>query len=217
MEVNGSTLDRGGLFQEAVGNFARRPAADGGNAGDRQEVFHHRMGCFRICAFKGRQESEPDIASVVARLVRTGHAADGGRQLVGFAEEIAQAALPDGRKVKPAQDGGEKRFVADENVAVPDVENVESCDRKAEHVRVRFVPVVPAEAFRAQLRDFPAALGPLPEHRSRITVVGAPSGIAAFQVLTANRNGEIRTQAIIFAALAEGVVFIAIFLGKSGM
>ena len=28
--------------------------------------------------------------------------------------------------------------------------------------------------------------------------------------------GEIRTQAIIFAALAEGVVFIAIFLGKMG-
>ena len=28
--------------------------------------------------------------------------------------------------------------------------------------------------------------------------------------------GDIRTQAIIFAALAEGVVFIAIFLGKMG-
>ncbi|MCS1409651.1 MAG: ATP synthase subunit c [Verrucomicrobia subdivision 3 bacterium] len=28
--------------------------------------------------------------------------------------------------------------------------------------------------------------------------------------------GDIRTQAIIFAALAEGVLFIAIFLGKAG-
>jgi F-type H+-transporting ATPase subunit c len=29
--------------------------------------------------------------------------------------------------------------------------------------------------------------------------------------------GDIRTQAIIFAALAEGIVFIAIFLGKMGL
>ena len=48
-----------------------------------------------------------------------------------------------------------------------------------------------------------------------VGLVGAKAAEATGR--TPGASGPILTAAIIFAALAEGVVFIAIFLGKSGM
>ena len=48
-----------------------------------------------------------------------------------------------------------------------------------------------------------------------VGIVGAKAAEATGR--NPGASGPILTAAIIFAALAEGVVFIAIFLGKSGM
>ena len=81
-----------------------------------------------------------------------------------------------------------------------------------------FSPILAAAA------DGAAAVGMTGSLHIGLAAVGSAIGVGIIGMKAAEATGRnpgaagaIRNQAIIFAALAEGIIFFAIFLGKMGM
>ncbi len=108
----GADAERG-LFEEAVGDFADRAAADRVDAGDRQQIGDQRMRALRIGAGERRQHA----LIFRARIVAAEHQSVEVLRQIGLAVEILdQPPLPGRRQIEPGDQAGEQRDVADVDV-----------------------------------------------------------------------------------------------------
>ena len=188
------------LFEETVGDFGDRAAADRGDAGDREQIGDQMMRRLRIGAGERGEH-----ALIFLRAV-------GGseRHLIeivlerGFAVEILdQAALPHRRQIERGDESRKQPDVADADLGRADAVLRGRFEPERQHFGVGRRLVGAAEAFDAGLEEFGRRAVAMAEHRAEIAEAGGLSGLRRSQIIARHRNGQIGPQAQ-FAAVRIG-------------
>ena len=184
------------LLEEPVGDFARGAAADGVDAGDRQQVLHQRAG-----------------PRMVGALHRGQHA--------GLGERVRKAPVEDGRKVAPLRepplqapppDLGQRerreQRVEQAGVAEPRRElaarRLRRLHGQREDLRVGRLDVLAPKAFEAGLEAFAAAVGLGPEDRAEIGIFDRRADLVRGQIGAADGDRIFGPEAQLLARGAGG-------------
>ena len=121
-----------GLLQEAVGDFADRAAADGGDAGDRQQVGDQRVRGLRIGA-RERREHALIIGAAVGRAER--EPVEILREVALAIEIFLQPPLPGRREIERVHERREQSDIADADVRRAAIRNARSLPDRAKAFR----------------------------------------------------------------------------------
>ena len=179
----------GGLFEEAVGDFAGAAAADRRDAGDRQQVLDQRLGAGVVGALQRRQH---------ARLRQRALAAAVGEdrlQRPPAREAAADAAQPDVGQAKRGKGAVEQLGVADLDLQRPGAGELGRFQRQRQDLGVGRLDVGAAVALEAGLEHFAALAGAGAEDRAEIGVLGRLSGLGRGEIGQAHRRRIVRPQA----------------------
>ena len=179
----------GGLFEEAVGDFAGAAAADGRDAGDRQQILDQRLGAGVVGALQRRQH---------ARLRQRALAAAVGEdrlQRPPARQAAADAAQPDVGQAKRGKGAVEQLGVADLDFQRPGAGALGRLQRQREDFGVGRLDVGAAVAFEAGLQQFAALAGAGAEDRAEIGVLGRLAGLGRSEIGQAHRRRIVRPQA----------------------
>ena len=166
-----------GLLEKAARDFSDRAAADGVDAGDRQQIGYQRVGAFRIRTGKRSQHALILGACVVA----TEHEAIEVLRQIGLAVEILdEPSLPSGRKIECRNETREQCDVANLDVGRGDA--IVRCRLEAErkHLGVGGRPVGASERLDAGLQEFRGSVGAMTKNRTEIAKAGGfPAALEA--------------------------------------
>ncbi len=192
-----------GLFEEAVGDLADRAAADGVDAGDRQQVGDQRARALRIGAGERRQHAlifRPLIGAAEHQAVEV-------LRQIGLAVEILdQPPLPRRRQIEPGDQAGKQRDVADPDVGLRQSVMRGRLQPERQHLGVGRRLVGTSEGFDAGLQEFGRLIAAVAEYRPEIAEAGRPAGERGGEIVARNRDGEVRPQAEFAAAGRRGQI-----------
>ena len=127
-----------------------------------------------------------------------------GFQRAGAVEVLDQAALPGGRQVERGDQRREQADVAHADFGIGGAVLAHAVEREREAFGVGGLAVGAAERLDPGLQQFRAAVAAVAEHRAEIAIGRGTAGRGFFQVLAADRDGEVRAQAQLAAARVAG-------------
>ncbi len=190
-----------GLFEEAVGDLFDRTAADGVDAGDREQVGDQRVRRLGLGARHGREHA------LVFRVRGAGldrEHVEVALEPSGAVEILDQPALPGRREVEAFHQRGEQADVAHADFGRGDAELGKGFEPERKHLGVGCRGVGAAERLDAGLQEFIGAVVALAEDRAEIAEAGRAAGVRRSQIVARNRDGEIGPQAQLLAAPVGG-------------
>ncbi len=188
------------LLEETIGDLGDRTAADGSNAGDREEVGDEMMRGFGVGAGQSRKHALIFLRAVGGR----------ERQFIeivrqrGFAVEIFfQPPPPYRREIERIDEGAEQSDVAHANFRRVDAILLGRFEAEREHFGVGCRHILPAEAFDADLQEFGRSPFAVAKHRAEIAEARGLAGCGRGQIGARHRDRQIGPQAQ-FAAVRIG-------------
>ncbi len=194
---------QGRLFEEAIGDFRHRAAADIGGAGDRHQIGDQRQ---RRLAVGAGQRCEHALIFVAAGAGRQRQPLDIFSQ-VDLAVEILDQPPPPYR-IEPERidQRDEQRHVAGADFDIGQSEGGGRLQRQRQHLGVGCGAILPPEGFDAGLQEFARPAAAITEHRSEIAESGGLAGARRGEIIPRHRNGEVGAQAQFLAAGVGGQI-----------
>ena len=151
------------LLEEAIGDLARRAAADGGDAGDGEQVLDEGARALLVDALE-RGEDAGMVDAAIARRIE-----DAGEPLA-LGEAADDAAPPLRRDGEPVEQVGEEARVADRRFELDRRRQRRGLEREGEDLGIRRLAVGLPEVLDAGLDEFARAVAAQPEHRPAIGI-----------------------------------------------
>ena len=184
------------MFEEAVGDFGNRAAADIGGAGDRHQVGHQRQRRLAVGAGKGCQHA---LIFVAAGRGRERQPLDVLGEADLAVEILDQPPPPDRVEIERVDQRREQRDVAGADFDVLQSEGGGRLQRQRQHFRIRRGAVLPAEGFDAGLQELARPAAAIAKHRPEIAEARGLAGAPGGEIIAGDRNGQVRAQAELFA------------------
>ena len=177
------------LLQKAFGDLGHGAAADGSDAGDREQIGDEMMRRLRIGAGKRREH-----AAVFGRAVgrRQRQLIEIVRQRPLPVEILDQAPLPGRRQVERGDEGGKQADIADADFRRRQPVERRRLEPERQHFGVGRRLVLAPEGFDAGLQDFGGRAFAMPKHDAQIAIARDLAGRGRFQVGARHRDGEVR-------------------------